>query len=160
MGRVPRWSSRVALTLLLTGFLLCSRLASLFVLVFPCVGIARICRECKGWTWGNFPLSKRQETGSRHATCHIATCRPPFISLAASMEQAWRHAPLVTSRIQARYNGDLGRDIPKKRGRYCTSVPGRKTTAQDVRRIQAIFRRGDVDKKKEKNDPRKSPSKG
>lgn len=147
MGRVPRWSSRVALTLLLWrvfrlgfGFSLC--------------GDSRICRECKGWTWGGFPLSKRQETGSRHA---IATCDlphrdmpTPFISLAASMEQAWPHAPLVTSRIQARYNGDLGRDIPKKRGRYCTSVPGRKTTAQDVRRIQAIFRRGDVDKKKEK----------
>lgn len=150
MGRVPRWSSRVALTLLLWrvfrlgfGFSLC--------------GDSRICRECKGWTWGGFPLSKRQETGSRHAqsrhaTCHIATCRP----LLFPSQHPWsrhgdtRRSSVVTSRIQARYNGDLGRDIPKKRGRYCTSVPGRKTTAQDVRRIQAIFRRGDVDKKKEK----------
>ena len=49
------------------------------------------------------------------------------------MEQAWRHAPLATSRIQARYNGDLGRDILKKRGRvrpYQVGKPQHRTPRQ------------------------------
>ena len=63
--------------------------------------------------------------------------------------RAWRHAPLA-SRFP-----NPGKILRRSRARYCIlkkwgrvrSVPGRKTTAQDLRRIQAIFRRGDVDKK-------------
>ena len=100
---------------------------------------------------GGFPLSKRQETGSRHA---IATCDLPHRDMptpfyfprnihgAGIATRAARHLPnpgKIQRRSRARYSQKTGEG---------TSIPGRKTAAQDVRRIQAIFRRGDVDKKK------------
>ena len=112
MGRVPRWSSRVALTLLLTGFLLC-RLASLFVLVFPCVGIARICRECKGWTWGNFPLSKRAGNG-------VATCNRDMRPATS------RHADplLFPSQHPWSRHGDTRRSSPPESRQDTTAISG------------------------------------